>query len=236
MKSKKKFIAIFSLVLVLTLFFPAFLPFTTTAQAAGMKLNTKKKSLSIGQTYQLKVTNTSKKVKWSSSNKSVAKVNAKGVVTAKKAGTAIITAKIGNKKLKCTITVKSGTAGSTEADKVITLVNQYRAANGVSSLKKHTLLTKAAEIRAKELKQLFSHTRPDGTSCFTAVSPDYHYYYLGENIAAGYPDADSVMNGWMNSPGHRANILNKNYTEIGVAVFEYNGYKYWVQIFGSRSY
>lgn len=232
MKKKQKFLSLFSLVLILTLFFPAFLPFTTTAQAAGIKLNTKKKALNVGQTYQLKVKNTTKKVKWSSSDKSVAKVSAKGLVTAKKSGSATITAKVGKQKLKCTITVKAKSGSA--ADDVIRLVNRQRAKNGLPALKKNTLLTKAAQKRAKELRQLFSHTRPNGTSCFTAVSPDYHYYYLGENIAAGYPDASSVMNGWMNSPGHRANILNKNYTEIGVAVFDDNNYKYWVQIFGSR--
>ena len=78
---------------------------TLTAQAAP-RLNKKKAKLSIGQSVQLKVKGISKKVKWSSGNKTVAKVK-KGLVTAKKAGTAVITAKVGKKKLTCRVTVKA---------------------------------------------------------------------------------------------------------------------------------
>ena len=73
--------------------------------SAKVKLNTKKRTISVGEKYKLKVSGTSKKVKWSSSNKKVAKVSKKGVVTGKKTGKATITAKVGKKKLKCKISV-----------------------------------------------------------------------------------------------------------------------------------
>ena len=73
--------------------------------SAKVKLNTKKRTISVGETYKLKVSGTSKKVKWKSSNKKVAKVSKKGVVTGKKTGKATITAKVGKKKLKCKISV-----------------------------------------------------------------------------------------------------------------------------------
>ena len=85
----------------------------------------------------------------------------------------------------------------------------------------------AAMQRAAELVFSFSHTRPSGQSCFTVSDKAF-----GENIAAGYWNADLVMNGWMNSEGHRANILREYYTSIGVGCFWYDGVGYWVQLFG----
>ncbi len=83
-----------------------------TVQAATVKLNTSKKTLKVGKKYTLKVKGTKKKVKWTSSNKKVATVNSKGKVTAKKKGTATITAKVGNKKYKCKITVIKTTSSN----------------------------------------------------------------------------------------------------------------------------
>ena len=84
------------------------------------------------------------------------------------------------------------------------------------------------------LQVLFSslHTRPDGTSCFTVLDQNgINYFSAGENIAMGYPTSESVVNGWMNSSGHKANILNSSFTHIGVGCYEENGYYYWVQLF-----
>ena len=80
---------------------------STVQAATGIKINKTKKTLNVGKKYTLKITGTSKKVKWTSSNKKVATVNSKGKVTAKKKGTATITAKVGGKKYKCKITVKN---------------------------------------------------------------------------------------------------------------------------------
>ena len=79
---------------------------STVQAATGIKINKTKKTLNVGEKYTLKITGTSKKVKWTSSNKKVATVNSKGKVKAKKKGTATITAKVGGKKYKCKITVK----------------------------------------------------------------------------------------------------------------------------------
>jgi uncharacterized protein YkwD len=88
-------------------------------------------------------------------------------------------------------------------------------------------------VRAEELIQSFSHTRPDGTSCFTAFDEfGVDYRAAGENIAAGQKTPEDVVNSWMNSSGHRANILSENFTAIGVGVAEdVNGTLYWVQMF-----
>lgn len=113
---------------------------------------------------------------------------------------------------------------------VIRLVNVERAKQGLSALKTNNAITKAAQIRANELLQLFDHTRPDGRSCFTALGEaGVSYRTAGENIAMGYPTPEAVVNGWMNSPGHRANILNRSFTTIGVG---YNSQRNgWVQMF-----
>lgn len=96
---------IFSIMMILCLCFCMF-PIGNT-QAATIKLNKKNLKLTVGKTYKLKVKNLKKKVRWSSSKKSVATVNTKGVVKAKKAGKTIVTAKIQSKKLKCKVLVKA---------------------------------------------------------------------------------------------------------------------------------
>lgn len=110
--------------------------------------------------------------------------------------------------------------------------NMYRQAGGLSGLSWDETLAQSAYLRATETSVLFSHTRPNGSTCFTAIPSDYRYRMLGENIAAGYPTAEKVTEAWMNSEGHRANIMNGGFTKIGVGYYvDENGYPYWVQLF-----
>ena len=118
------------------------------------------------------------------------------------------------------------------AEQVAVLVNKERTANGLQPVKVSPKLSNAANVRASELKENFSHTRPDGTSCFTAMDEEgIKYSSAAENIAYGQKSPESVMNAWMNSSGHRANILNKNMQYIGVGMFYQNGIYYWAQFF-----
>ena len=121
---------------------------------------------------------------------------------------------------------------SAYADEVIRLVNQEREKAGVGALNLNKAIEAAANIRARELVEQFSHTRPNGNSCFTAIEEQGMIYRMaGENIAAGYASPQAVMNGWMNSPGHRSNILNGSFNAIGVGHYQKDGYNYWVQLF-----
>ena len=100
-----------------------------------------------------------------------------------------------------TATVPSASQSSMAAQ-VIAEVNAERAQRGLALLSEDSDLTAAACIRAREIASVFSHTRPDGSSCFTVSEKAY-----GENIAKGYGTVDKVMAAWMSSEGHRANIL-----------------------------
>lgn len=134
---------------------------------------------------------------------------------------------------------KPETDGSDDADilheyarRVVDLVNEERAKAGLSEVKLDMDVTAAADVRAREIKQSFSHTRPDGSSFSTVLQQQgVSYRGCGENIAWGQRTPEQVMNGWMNSEGHRANILNKNYKNIGVGFYQENGVNYWVQLF-----
>ena len=120
-----------------------------------------------------------------------------------------------------------------EASAVVTLVNLDRASYGLSELTTTVELTNAAQKRAEEAYSYFSHTRPDGTSCFT-VFEQYGvvYQYAGENLAWGQRTADEAEEDWMNSEGHRANILTAEFNHIGVACYiGPDGIKSWVQLF-----
>ena len=95
-----------------------------------------------------------------------------------------------------------------------------------------TVLSEAAAVRAREIARSFSHTRPSGASFSSALSESgVSYLRAGENIASGQKSASEVVNAWMNSPGHRANILNSSYSRIGSASVNIDGTHYWVQLF-----
>ena len=115
---------------------------------------------------------------------------------------------------------------------VIDLVNKERKAAGLSALTTTSKLESAAMHRAKEIVKTFSHTRPDGTSFYTVLE-EYGITYnaCGENIAWGQRTPEEVMNDWMNSEGHRRNIMSSNYNKIGIGYYVVNNTAYWVQIF-----
>lgn len=130
---------------------------------------------------------------------------------------------------------KCSSTESNMSNQVVKLVNKERAKKGLSALKTNKVLNGIAQQRAKEISMYFSHDRLDGNSCFELCkTAGYQYSYCGENIAAGFINANSVMNGWMNSSGHRANILLPNFKEIGVGCYYQDGIYYWVQVFGTR--
>ncbi len=132
-----------------------------------------------------------------------------------------------------TPTAKPGSSElSSYADQVLKLVNQERAKAGLSALTTNSTLTAAANKRAQETAKSFSHTRPDGSS-FSTVLKEYGISYRtsGENIAYGQKTPQEVVTGWMNSAGHRANILNGNFGKIGIGVYKSNGVIYWSQLF-----
>ena len=119
------------------------------------------------------------------------------------------------------------------AEKIVTLVNAERRKAGVAELKIDPGLMTAANKRSKEITESFAHSRPDGRECFSVLNEVSLpvYYAAGENIAYGYPSPEAVMNGWMNSPGHRGNILDPDFKYIGVGVYEEYAMLYWTQIF-----
>ena len=106
---------------------------------------------------------------------------------------------------------------------IVNLTNTNREYSDVGTLQSNELLNKAAQLKANHLaeNQYFSHTSPGGISpwqWFNEVG--YRFKYAGENLAVNFVDSTDVERAWMNSPSHRANILNDNFTEIGVATAE----------------
>lgn len=119
-------------------------------------------------------------------------------------------------------------------NEVYEITNNYRSLVGVPSLTLDSSLVTAASIRAKELSDSFSHTRPNGSSCFTVLSElGISYGTAGENIAAGYSSSQSVMEGWRSSSGHYQNIISSKFKKIGIGVNIINNQYYWVQIFSN---
>ena len=119
------------------------------------------------------------------------------------------------------------------AKEILDLVNQERQKAGLNALELDAALCNAAQTRSQEQTVVFSHTRPNGQSCFSVLDENgISYRGAGENIAMGQRSAEEVMNGWMNSEGHRANILNSSFTKLGVGCYQDSAGKlYWTQLF-----
>ena len=123
----------------------------------------------------------------------------------------------------------SGTENHTMAWDIFTRVNAERTAAGITPLLVMDVnLLDYGMLRAAECVVDYSHTRPDGSN-FHIGMPGFGGG--GENIAVAYPNAAAVMNGWMNSPGHKANILNPAFSSIGIGVYFAEGRYYYAQVF-----
>lgn len=123
-------------------------------------------------------------------------------------------------------------------NEVVRLVNEARAQNNLPSLRLDEGLRKAAQVRSAECVRFFSHTRPNGSSYKTAAAEaGVTSNYMGENVASGHITPQEVVQDWMDSEGHRANILNPKFTRLGVGLLENTGNSYrgyaWVQIFSN---
>ncbi|HHW46024.1 MAG TPA: SafA/ExsA family spore coat assembly protein [Clostridiales bacterium] len=115
---------------------------------------------------------------------------------------------------------------------VISLTNQQRSKYGLKPLTHNWELSRVARIKSQDMhdRNYFSHNSPTYGSPFTMIKNfGISYRTAGENIAKGYATPQAVVNGWMNSSGHRANILNASFTQIGVGYYA-SGH-YWTQMF-----
>lgn len=109
---------------------------------------------------------------------------------------------------------------SSYAESIVAAMNRERAARGLGPLTLESRLSLAAQDRVDDMlsKRYFDHVSPDGVNPFTWVRKrGYRYDLIGENLALGYRSSQSVVSGWMNSPGHRANILKDGFDEVGIA-------------------
>lgn len=126
-------------------------------------------------------------------------------------------------------------ANNVNIKKIIEITNAERAKQGADPITLDEGLTAAAMVRAREITQSFSHTRPNNTQYYTLLDKyNIKWFSVGENIAAGNQTAEATMNQWINSTGHYENMTDKSYTKLGVGcIYVPNstyGY-YWVQLF-----
>ncbi|NED11899.1 CAP domain-containing protein, partial [Streptomyces sp. SID9124] len=127
-------------------------------------------------------------------------------------------------------------SASSDADQVLALVNTERAKEGCGPVTGNDQLTTAAQRHSEDMaaKDYFSHTSQDGSGPGERITAaGYRWSTYGENIAKGQRTPADVMNSWMNSPGHRANILNCSFKELGVGIQDSPGGIVWTQDFGA---
>lgn len=118
-----------------------------------------------------------------------------------------------------------------KAEEAFAKVNEQRAANGVQALVWDESLYDLACVRAKEIVSNFSHQRPDGSYIGDIMISQYGASGCGENIASNYKSTSNLVNGWLNSQGHKENMLNSRFTAGVMACYCYNGSYYWVNLF-----
>ena len=206
---------------------------------ASVKISPSSLTLNVGESYTIKENTNSgsyanaANLKWTSTNTRVVTVKKgsgnKAVLKAVSEGTANVKLTLYNGKIAiCKVSVVDCSdvySAKTDKDyyslshKVYEIVNQERIKAGVKPLRFNDKVYKAAMIRAKECHKYFSHIRPNGKDCFTALSEaGVKQNYAGENIAVGVSSPKSVMEVWMQSSGHRSNILNPVFTDFGCGV------------------
>ncbi|MFG2827495.1 CAP domain-containing protein [Streptomyces sp. NPDC048434] len=135
---------------------------------------------------------------------------------------------------KTTSPSKTAASASGDAARVVELVNKERSKAGCSPLTVNAKLTKSAQDHSKDMAdhKNMSHTGSDGSSPDDRITrAGYHWSSYGENVAYGYSTPDEVMAGWMSSPGHKRNILDCSFKEIGVGLAQPGDY--WTQDFGT---
>ncbi|MFI7413017.1 sigma-70 family RNA polymerase sigma factor [Streptomyces sp. NPDC049627] len=134
-------------------------------------------------------------------------------------------------------TPQSQPAPTDTVAQVVALVNKERADAGCGPLTEDPLLNKAAQGHSDDMaaRNFFDHTNPDGADPGQRITAaGYTWSTYGENIAQGQQTPEAVMDSWMNSPGHRANILNCSFKDIGVGVHDGSGGPWWTQDFGAK--
>ncbi|MCZ7456873.1 sigma-70 family RNA polymerase sigma factor [Streptomyces sp. WMMC940] len=125
---------------------------------------------------------------------------------------------------------------SGDVEQVVALVNAERAKAGCGPVRSNDKLETAARRHSEDMaaRGYFDHTSPDGTDPGDRITAaGYRWSTYGENIARGQQSPSSVMDSWMNSPGHRANILNCSFKELGVGIHDASGGPWWTQAFGT---
>ncbi len=131
----------------------------------------------------------------------------------------------------------SGDCGSAVEREQLRLTNADRSSQGLPALRCDPRLAEVARAHSRDMavRDFFDHTNPDGEQPWDRMRRHgiRDFSSAGENIAYGYPTAEAVEEGWMDSPGHRANILGRDYTHLGVGVFDDGGTLYWTQVFAS---
>lgn len=156
----------------------------------------------------------------------------------------LVQGKLANYSLETAIQGQaSQSPGGSFETQVLRLTNDFRQKNGLAPLSHNTTLSSAAELHSQNMatQDFFSHTGIDGSSPFNRMAAaGYRYSYAAENIAVGYTTPDDVVQGWIDSPSHRVNLLNPNLKELGVGYYHLptdtgntNYYHYWTQDFGS---
>ena len=144
--------------------------------------------------------------------------------------------RISRKIAKVRVSLPTEIAVSHDEWEVLRLTNIERYKQGISPLVMIAPLQDAGDIRAKEITIEYrkDHKRPDGSSCFTAIDPSFNRNRkLGENGYRTPTTPAQAVTGWMNSPGHRANILTREFVLFGCGVTTSNGIKHWIQMFAA---
>ena len=192
-----------------------------SVSASNVRLNRTQVQIVRGDTYRLYVKGTT-----------IATVS-NGKVTAKKKGTAVIYAKVNGKKYACKVTVV--TQQRAYIDTLQRQINIQRRRYGFNSYDRNPLLQQAAQKRAKELAEKFSHARPNGYSWASAISMRYNFKKASELTARYYTDPQEVVDAWMSRASTKAKIISKRYNEIGVGVYlDEDGFLYYAVIVAVR--